>query len=86
LLDLTVHPPRAGNLELGGWPWLPRMIDKARATYHGNPGSFSHPCPRDQRLLAELGMSVLEFKEIIDSTSTDEEVLARVQESQGRGS
>lgn len=83
-MDLTVHPPRAGDLELGGWPWLPRMIDKARATYHGNPGSFSHPCPRDRRLLAELGISTDEFKAIIDSTSTDEEVLARVEQQRER--
>lgn len=83
-MDLTVNPPRPGNLELGGWPWLPRMIDKARAKYHGNPGAFSHPCPRDLRLLTELGITVEEFKGIIDSTDTDEEVLARLEEVRGR--
>lgn len=79
-MDLTANPPRPGSLELGGWPWLPRMIDKARAKYHGNPGSFAHPCPRDIRLLGELGISVEEFKEIIDSTGTDDEVLVRVRD------
>jgi hypothetical protein len=54
------------------------MIDKARATYHGNPGSFAHPCSRDRVLLAQLGMSTEEFREIIDRTSSDEEVLAKV--------
>lgn len=78
-MDLTVHPPRPGDQRLGTWPWLPRMIDKARATYHGNPGSFAHPCPRDLRLLGELGLTKEDFKEIIDTTSTDEEVLARVE-------
>jgi len=77
-MDLTVTPPRHGDEKLGGWAWLPRMIDKARATYHGNPGSFSHPCSRDRRLLAELDLTEEDFKEIIDSTTTDEEVLARI--------
>lgn len=83
-MDLAAHPPRPGSEELGGWPWLPRMIDKARATYHGNPGSFAHPCPRDLRLLSELGLSIEDFKEIIDATATDEEVLALVEERRRR--
>jgi hypothetical protein len=76
--DLTIHPPRPGSAELGGWAWLPRMIDKARATYHGNPGSFAHPCSRDRALLAQLGMSTEEFRDIIDRTASDEAVLAEV--------
>lgn len=76
--DLRVNPPRPGTARLGDWVWLPRMIDKARATYHGNPGTFSHPCSRDRVLLAQLGMSAEEFREIIDRTSSDEEVLAEV--------
>jgi len=78
-MDLTVTPPRPGHEALGPWAWLPRMIDKARATYHGNPGNYSHPCGRDRVLLAELRLSVEEFKEIIDRTSTDDEVLAAVE-------
>lgn len=84
-MDLTQHPPRPGDVALGGWSWLPRMIDKARAKYHGNPGSFSHPCARDHRLLLELGISTEEFKEIIDTTTTDDEVLMRVEELRARG-
>lgn len=76
--DLTVTPPRAGDLELGGWPWLPRMIDKARATYHGNPGTFAHPCGRDRGLLAQMSISVEEFKTVIDETATDGEVVERI--------
>ena len=82
-MDLTVNPPRSGDQELGGWQWLPRMIDKARATYHGDPGSFSHPCARDLRLLSELGLTTEQFKEIIDATATDEEVLAHIEALRG---
>jgi hypothetical protein len=30
--DLTVEAPRGLNAELEGYAWLPRMLDKARAT------------------------------------------------------
>jgi len=78
-MDLTVKTPRDGKLKLGGWVWLPRMIDKARATYRGNPGTFTHPCPRDKKLLAEMGLDVNEFKTIIETCSEDSEVLAEVE-------
>ena len=74
-MDLTTQPPRAGSLQLGGWSWLPRMIDKARATYYGNPGSYVHPCGRDRMLLSELGISTEDFKTVIDAGPTDEDVL-----------
>jgi hypothetical protein len=79
MVDLTVEAPRPGHLALGEWPWLPRMIDKARAKYHGNIGTYAHPCSRDLVLLRDLGLTPEEFKEIIDVTSTDEEVLREVQ-------
>ena len=77
--DLTVTPPRPGDLELAGRAWLPRMIDKARATYFGNPGSFSHPCGHDNLLLTQLGISTDEFRGIIERTSTDEEVVREIE-------
>ena len=78
-MDLSVESPRPGHLALGGWPWLPRMIDKARAKYYGNIGTYAHPCGRDLSLLRDLGLTVEEFKEVIDTTSTDEEVLLEVE-------
>lgn len=74
-LDLTTQQPRAGDLELGGWNWLPRMIDKARATYYGNPGTYVHPCGRDRMLLTKLGITAEEFKTVIDAGPTDDDVL-----------
>ncbi|HZJ03348.1 MAG TPA: DUF5069 domain-containing protein [Thermoleophilia bacterium] len=78
-MDLRVEKPRPGSDSLGEWPWLPRMIDKARATYHGNPGTYAHPCGRDRMLLSQMGLSVEEFREIIERTSADDEVLAEVE-------
>jgi hypothetical protein len=54
------------------------MIDKARAKYTGNIGNYSHPCGRDRMLLDELGLSAEEFKEIIVSAPTDEDVLREI--------
>lgn len=77
-MDLTQRPPRAGDLKLGPWPWLPRMIDKARATYHGNPGTYVHPCGRDRSLLGQLGVTAEEFRDIIDRAPTDDDVLREI--------
>ncbi|MCZ7662267.1 MAG: DUF5069 domain-containing protein [Thermoleophilia bacterium] len=77
-MDLSVQPPRGGDQELGGWSWLPRMVDKARATYQGNPAAYKHPCSRDHMLLAELGLTVEDFRGVIESTTTDEQVLEAV--------
>lgn len=35
--------PRPGDLELGGYRWLPRMIDKARADADGSIGDYCYP-------------------------------------------
>jgi hypothetical protein len=78
-LDLRVQAPRPGHLSLGDWPWLPRMIDKARAKYYGDIGTYVHPCGRDQSLLRDLGLTAEEFKEVIETTETDDEVLQEVE-------
>jgi len=83
MVDLRVEAPRPGHLALGDWPWLPRMIDKARAKYYGNIGTYAHPCGRDLSLLRDLGLTVDEFKEIIDATTTDDEVLQEVERLRG---
>ena len=40
-MDLTAHAPRGLDAELEGYAWLPRMLDKARATLAGKAGRFS---------------------------------------------
>ena len=78
-MDLREQPPRPGHLTLGEWSWLPRMIDKARAKYNGNLGSYSHPCGRDMVLLSELGLTTEEFRDIVVSCPTDEDVLREIE-------
>ena len=76
--DLTKEEPRDRDEELGGYRWLPRMIDKARATFAGTNGDYTHPCPGDKAFLAFIKMDPEEFREIIMRTETDDEVLAEM--------
>ncbi len=55
--DLTTHEPRDLDAELEGYAWLPRMLDKARATLAGTAGRYLFGCPVDHTCLARLGVS-----------------------------
>jgi len=67
------------DARLGGYAWLPRMIDKARATRRGTPGDIRYPCPIDQTCLARLGMHPQTFADIAERESRDERVLAELE-------
>ena len=56
-MDLTAQPPRGLDAELEGYAWLPRMLDKARATLAGKAGSYQFGCPVDHTCLARLGVT-----------------------------
>ncbi len=68
---------------LGGYVWLPRMIDKARAKQAGTIGTYIHPCPVDRTALARMRVDYGTFKRIILATSTDAEVLQALREVEG---
>jgi hypothetical protein len=70
--------PRSRQLVMGGVPWLPRITDKARAKLRGTIGDYIYPCPADRKFLEKLGITADEFTAIIASTSTDQEVVAKV--------
>ena len=48
---------RGLDAELEGYAWLPRMLDKARATLAGTAGGYVFGCPVDHTCLARLGIS-----------------------------
>jgi quercetin dioxygenase-like cupin family protein len=56
-MDLTAHAPRGLDAELEGYAWLPRMLDKARATLAGKAGRYQFGCPVDHTCLARLGVT-----------------------------
>lgn len=82
-IDLTTARPRGMDETLGGYVWLPRMIDKARAKMAGTIGTYVHPCPVDRTLLGRMRVDYASFKRIIMGTQTDEEVLAQLGEIPG---
>lgn len=85
--DLSREVPRSPFEELGGIPWLPRLIDKARAMYSGTLADYApYPCPTDRVLLACIGLDAGQLGERIRSGATDEEILAFARERMGRRS
>lgn len=69
--------PRSGNITLGGYPWLARMIDKARLEAQGIIDDFDleYPCPMDRNLLGQLGVDARIFQQIAVNAKTDQEIL-----------
>lgn len=78
--DLTQEFPRSPFEQLGGLPWLARMIDKTRALNAGKIGDYTpFPCGGDKNFLASAGLDADAFKAQVDAGRTDEEILAWVQ-------
>jgi len=78
-MDLTRRFPRSGDKKLGGYPWLPRMIDKCRAYIDGTLGDYIFPCPIDMQLLTEIDVTEDEFEEIVRKAKTDQDVLSALE-------
>jgi quercetin dioxygenase-like cupin family protein len=74
--DLSGDPPRGLDAELEGYAWLPRMLDKARATLAGTPGRYVFGCPVDHTCLARLGISPGLLLHLAGEHADDSAVLA----------
>jgi hypothetical protein len=72
--NLKVEPPRSGRDMLGGFAWLGRMTDKARAKHAGTLGDYVSLCPMDETFLRKCGVAEAEFLELIASENDDEQV------------
>lgn len=84
-LDLTRQVPRSPFERLEGFAWLPRLIDKARATYAGTNGDYSpYPCPGDRAFLRYFGIDALELGRLIQNDASDEDIAAYVQRTTRR--
>jgi hypothetical protein len=55
--DLTARAPRGRDAELDGYAWLPRMLDKARATLAETAGGYPFGCPGDHTRMARLAIA-----------------------------
>ena len=66
----------AMDAELEGYPWLPRMLAKARATLAGTASGFEFGCPVDHTLMARLGISPELVLDLVRQHADDAGVLA----------
>ena len=74
VIDLKQEPPRSGRDMLGGFAWLGRMTDKARAKHAGTLGDYVSLCPLDDGFLKRSGVEEGEYLELIASESDDEQI------------
>lgn len=77
--DLSREQPRPMDALADGYPWIPRMVDKARASRAGTLGDyFKYPCPIDREALGRLEVSAEDFAEVAVTSGSDGEVVARL--------
>jgi hypothetical protein len=74
VMNLSTKPPRSPRAELVGVVFLPRSIDKVRATLPGgDPGPYNIP-GFTQIMLEKLGISVEAFTAAVAGAASDHEV------------
>ena len=77
--DLRVEPPRRWNERIDGIPWLPRLIDKARAAQAGTLGTYLFgQSPTDGSCLRALGLRHRDLASIVSQSETDDAVIAAI--------
>lgn len=74
--DLRTSFPRSGRTMLGGYVWLARLADKARARKAGTSGEYEAYCPVSLGFLDRLHVPRQDFEARINSDQTDEELVA----------
>lgn len=72
--------PRRGREELGGFLWLVRVFDKARASRNGTIHDYHYPCPMDRAVFERWNVTSAAFDNALESCDTDAEILAWVSE------
>lgn len=74
--DLSAVDPEPFDCVLDGYAYIPRMLDKARATLAGTQGRFMFGCPVDHTCMARLGVAPELVLELAAAHDDDRDVLA----------
>jgi len=74
--DLTTDFPRSGRDLLGGYAFLARVIDKARAHAAGTQGEYLAYCPFSMGFLERCGISKDAFESMIQRNASDADFVA----------
>jgi hypothetical protein len=67
--------PRRGRDEYGGFLWLARVFDKARASVKGTIHDYKYPCPMDKGVFERWGITPDEFTAAVSEHDTDAKIL-----------
>jgi quercetin dioxygenase-like cupin family protein len=76
--NLALDEPRPLDCDLEGYAWIPRMLDKARATLADTAGDYQFGCPVDHTCMARLGVSPDLVLELAAAHADDHAVLAQL--------
>ncbi len=77
--DLSVVEPAPFDSVLDGYAYIPRMLDKARATIAGTNGTYLFGCPVDHTCMARLGITPELVRELAAAHDDDRDVLTALQ-------
>lgn len=69
--DLRTGFPRSGRAMLGGYAWVARLADKARAHKAGLAGDYVAYCPLSLGFLEHLRVPRQDFEARVDSEFSD---------------
>lgn len=75
--------PRRGREPLGGFLWLARVYDKARAKANRTNGDYIYPCPIDRGMMKHWGISPNDFTAAARENTTDDRILAWLSQRAG---
>jgi hypothetical protein len=67
--------PRRGRDEYGGFLWLLRVFDKARAAKNGTIHDYIYPCPMDKGVFERWGITPDQFTTAVTTHATDRSIL-----------
>ena len=70
--------PRRGREQIGGFYWLARVFDKARAARDETIFDYIYPCPLDKGVFERWSITPAQFDEALTTIDTDEAILAWV--------
>ena len=71
-LDLRKTFPRSGRDLLGGYAWLARLADKARAEAAGMGGEYVAYCPLSLGYLGRTNVTQAAFEQLVAEGATDD--------------
>jgi hypothetical protein len=82
--DLRQRASRSPRQRLGGFVWLPRLLDKGRATLAGTNGDYEYGCLLDQGFFDFVGLDPEALKAQLAADKSDTEVLQWILAHSGR--